>query len=257
MREGLFHSKEAEMSSIQQELGILKKLNLGIRPVIVGFLTKRPEGLERLEGTMTFCQMLKRAQEGPPFYADSDNHICEAGPFVLGSREPPKPFLTGEYGAGHQHVKEPRTMRKMYRSIPKMEKNIIHYVGFSTIDRWLFEPDVLIIVSDINQTEILLRAMSFTTGKVYSSKFTGVMGCAWIYIYPHITGELNYVPAGLGAGMKMLKVFPEGSVVTSIPFDLLPTILKNLQEMPWVLPLHQPNGEEFRLRLRRELGIDP
>jgi uncharacterized protein (DUF169 family) len=137
-----------------------------------------------------------------------------------------------------------------------MEKNIIDYVAFSTIEKLSFEPDVLILVADINQTEILLRAMTYTTGKVYSSKFTGVMGCAWVFIYPYLTGELNYVPAGLGAGMKLLKVFREGSIVISIPFDQLPTILKNLEDIPWVLPLHQPDGEEFRLRLRRDLDID-
>jgi len=86
------------------------------------------------------------------------------------------------------------------------------------------------------------------------SKFTGVMGCTWMYLYPYLTGELNYWPANLSAGMKLLKVFPEGMLVLSIPYDLLPTILKNLQDMPWVLPIHQ-GGEEFRLRLKRELGM--
>jgi uncharacterized protein (DUF169 family) len=244
------------VNAIQHDLNILKKLNFDVEPVAVSFLVKRPDGIDRLEGIMTFCQMIKRAQEGTPFYADFENHACEVGPYILGGREVPQSFLTGEYGVGHKHTKEPRAMRRIYQSIPKMEKNIIDHVAFSTIDKLLFEPDVLILVADVNQTEILLRAMTYTTGKVYSSKFTGVMGCAWVFIYPYLTGELNYVPAGLGAGMKLLKVFREGSIVISIPFDQLPTILKNLEDIPWVLPLHQPDGEEFRLRLRRDLGID-
>jgi hypothetical protein len=56
--------------------------------------------------------------------------------------------------------------------------------------------------------------------------------------------------------MKLLKVFPDGTIVTSIPYQLLPTVLRNLQEMPWVLPLHQQDGEAFRERLRRDLQID-
>jgi hypothetical protein len=82
------------------------------------------------------------------------------------------------------------------------------------------------------------------------------MGCAWLFIYPYLTGELNYVPANFSAGMKLLKVFPENTIVTSIPYDLLPMVLKNLKDMPWILPLHQADGEEFRERLRRDLGID-
>jgi uncharacterized protein (DUF169 family) len=83
-----------------------------------------------------------------------------------------------------------------------------------------------------------------------------VMGCAWLFIYPYLTGELNYVPANFSAGMKLLKVFREGTIVTCIPYQLLPTVLRSLQEMPWVLPLHQTDGEDFRERLRRDLGID-
>jgi uncharacterized protein (DUF169 family) len=146
-------------------------------------------------------------------------------------------------------------MRRIYEIIPKIAKNVVNCVAFSAFDKMSFEPDVFIFVANSDQTQILLRAMSYTTGKPYTSKFTGVMGCAWLFIYPYLTGELNYVPANFSAGMKLLKVFPENMIVTSIPYDLLPMVLKNLKDMPWVLPLHQADGEEFRERLRRDLGI--
>jgi uncharacterized protein (DUF169 family) len=179
------------------------------------------------------------------------------GPFILGNQEIPPVFYRGEYGVAQKHFKEPRAMRKVYQIIPKMEKNVVGCVAFSAVDKLSFEPDVIVFVADSDQTQILLRAMSYTTGQPYTSKFTGVMGCAWLLIYPYLTGELNYVPANFSAGMKKLKVFREGTIVTSIPYQLLPTVLRNLQEMPWVLPLLQPDGEEFREKLRKDLGIDP
>jgi hypothetical protein len=62
---------------------------------------------------------------------------------------------------------------------------------------------------------------------------------------------------GLGHGMRRRKLFPEGQQLVSIPFDLLPSILQTLQEMPWVLPAYEPDGMEFVKRLLAKLGITP
>jgi hypothetical protein len=56
--------------------------------------------------------------------------------------------------------------------------------------------------------------------------------------------------------MKRRKLFPEGRQIISIPFDLLPSMIQTLQEMPWVLPAYKPDGPEFVRRLIDKLGID-
>jgi uncharacterized protein (DUF169 family) len=120
-----------------------------------------------------------------------------------------------------------------------------------------FDPDVLIILAETSQTEILLRAMSYRTGKMWVSKYSPAIGCAWILTYPYLTGELNYAVTGLGHGMKRRKLFPEGRQFVAIPFDLLPSMLQTLQDMPWVLPAYKPDGMEFVKRLLTKLGIGP
>jgi hypothetical protein len=40
-------------------------------------------------------------------------------------------------------------------------------------------------------------------------------------------------------------------------FELLPSMLKTLQEMPWVLPAYKPDGMEFVGRLLSDLGLMP
>jgi len=57
--------------------------------------------------------------------------------------------------------------------------------------------------------------------------------------------------------MKRRKLFPEGQQLVSIPFDLLPSILQTLRDMPWILPAFEPDGPEFVRRLLVELGIPP
>jgi uncharacterized protein (DUF169 family) len=204
---------------------------------------------------MALCEMLKKAQEGNAFYADRECHTCEAGPYVLGQADAPGRFIGGEFGAGLKIFEEPRSASRLYQYIPRILKGAVHSVAFSPLNKLSFEPDVLIILAKTSQTEILLRAMSYRTGKMWSSKYSAAIGCAWIFVYPYVTGELNYTMTGLGHGMKRRNLFPEGHQLISIPFDLLPSILQTLQEMPWVLPAYQPDGMEFVRRLLIELGI--
>jgi len=245
------------MTLTKKDFAILDKFNFDVQPVGVKFLVKRPDLVERLDENMAFCEMLKRAQEGNAFYVDKENHICDAGLYVLGQADAPEPYVSGEFGAGLKIFEEPRSASRLYQYIPRMGKGVANYVAFSPLNKLPFDPDVLIILARTGQTEILLRAMSYRTGKMWSSKFSPAIGCAWIFIYPYITGELNYTMTGLGHGMKRRKLFPEGQQFVSIPFDLLPSMLQALRDMPWVLPAYQPDGMEFVRRLLVKLGITP
>jgi uncharacterized protein (DUF169 family) len=241
----------------QEELATLDRFDFDVPPVGVKFFAKRPDKVERLKENMALCEMLKKAQGGNVFYADKENHTCDAGPYVLGQAEAPEPFISGRFGAGLKIFEEPRSASRLYQYIPRILRAAVHYIAFSPLDKLPFEPDVLIILAKTNQTEIILRAMSYRTGKMWSSKYSAAIGCAWIFVYPYLTGELNYITAGLGHGMKRRNLFPEGHQIISIPFDLLPPILQTLQEMPWVLPAYKPDGMEFVRRLLIELGITP
>ncbi len=245
------------MVSLRKDLSILNRFEFDFPPVGIKFLAKKPEGIERLGTNMALCEMLKKAQEGNVFYADRENHTCEAGPYVLGQADAPEPFISGRFGAGLKIFEEPRAASRLYQYIPRILKDAVHYVAFSPVGKLTFDPDVLIILSKSTQTEILLRAMSYRTGEMWSSKCSAAIGCAWIFVYPFITGKLNYLPTGLGHGMKRRNLFPEDHQIISIPYDLLPSILQNLQEMPWVLPAYKPDGMEFVRRLLIELGITP
>jgi uncharacterized protein (DUF169 family) len=245
------------MTLTKKDLAILDKFDFAVQPAGVKFLAKRPDMVERLNENMTLCEMLKRAQEGNAFYSDAENHTCEAGLYVLGQADVPEPFISGEFGAGLKIFEEPRSASRLYQYVPRIGKGVVNYIAFSPLNKLSFDPDVLIILSKTSQTEILLRAMSYRTGKMWLSKCSAAIGCAWIFVYPYITGELNYTITGLGHGMKRRKLFPEGQQFVSIPFDILPSILQTLQDMPWVPPAFQPDGLEFVRRLLIELGITP
>jgi uncharacterized protein (DUF169 family) len=241
----------------QEELAILDKFDFDVPPVGVKFLAQQPDMVERLNENMALCEMLKKAQRGNIFYADKENHTCDAGPYVLGQADAPEPFISGRFGAGLKIFEEPRSASRLYQYIPRILRGAVHYIAFSPLGKLPFDPDVLIILAKTSQTEIILRAMSYRTGEMWSSKFSAAIGCAWIFVYPYISGELNYTVTGLGHGMKRRKLFPEGQQLVSIPSDLLPSMLQTLQEMPWVLPAFETDGPEFVKRLLTNLGINP
>jgi uncharacterized protein (DUF169 family) len=241
----------------KKELSILTKFDFDVPPVGVKFLFQEPDMVEKLDENIALCEMLKRAQEGNAFFADAQNHACEAGLYILGQADAPEPYISGAFGAGLQIFEGPRSASRLYHYIPKIGKGVVHYVAFSPLDKLPFDPDVLIILAETSQTEILLRALSYRTGQMWMSKFSPAIGCAWIVTYPYLTGELNFTLTGLGHGMKRRKLFPEGQQFVAIPFDLLPSMLQTLQDMPWVLPAYKPDGQEFVKELLIKLGIDP
>jgi len=248
----MFHVTLAE-----EDVSVLIRFAFDVQPVGVKFLAKQPDNIERLAEKMALCEMLKKAQEGNAFYADKENHACDAGLYVLGQAEVPGPFVSGEFGAGLKIFEEPRSAGRLYHYIPTITKGVVNYVALSPLSKLSFDPDVLVILAKTRQTEILLRAMSYRTGKPWLSKYSPAIGCAWIYVYPYLSGELNYTITGLGHGMKRRKLFPEGQQLVSIPFDILPSILQALKDMPWVLPAFEPDGMEFVGRLLTDLGVGP
>ena len=218
----------------------------------------KPEGIERLDKNVAFCAMIKEAQQRQiPFYSDLENQACNAATYVLGY-DLPKIIEGGYLGVALQAFKEAYACRRIYEVIPRLEKGTVNYIVFSRLNNLPFNPDLLIIVTDdTNETEIYFEGNELSTGKILSSKTTNVLGCAWLYVYPYLSGELNYITAGLGFGMRVNKAFPLGRQIISIPFDWLLTIVNNLQEMPWVPPSYADETGEFDKKVFSELGLTP
>jgi uncharacterized protein (DUF169 family) len=126
----------------------------------------------------------------------------------------------------------------------------------SPLDKLSFTPDVLIIIANIDQAEVILRAMSYESGQMWSSKYSAAIGCAWLFAYPYLTGEINFITTGLGFGMRRRKLFPQGQQFITIPFDRIPSMLQTLREMPWVPEPFKPHGLEFVADLRKRLCLE-
>jgi uncharacterized protein (DUF169 family) len=244
------------MKSIQQDLSIFDKFNFQIPVIGVKFLIEKPDNINRLNRKMALCEMLKLAQEGNVFYSDHENHECGGGKHVIGA-EVEQPYTNGQFGAGLCVFDGTRSASRIYQYIPAIGKGKVNHIVFAPLNKLNFEPDVVVITANTDQAEILLRASTYKTGKIWVSKWSAVMGCAWLLAYPYLTGEVNYSVTGLGHGMKRKKLFPANMVLISIPFDILPGFIQVLKEMPWVPPAFKPDGSEFVKKLCNRLGLIP
>ena len=240
-----------EMRPLKHDLSVFKELELELEPVGVKFLYNKPEGIKRLEKKIGLCEMLPEAQKGDAFYADKDNHEC-AGPLVLGLIDLDPFFESGQLGPKLEIFQEARANRRLYHDIPKLEKGTCNYVIFAPLHALDFEPDVFIVTGKARQAEIILRSLSYSTGKKYLSKGTPVLGCAWTFIYPYNSGEVNFSISGLTFGHIAREVLPEGLVSVSIPFDVLALMIENLNEMKWVLPSYTEGRDNYNERFKRE-----
>jgi uncharacterized protein (DUF169 family) len=239
------------MNSTSRDYSVFDKFNFERKPVGMKFLLNRPEGIDKLDKDMAFCAMFKEAQTRSPFYVSKDNFTC-LGRILLGMEEAEPVMESGQIGATERIYEEARANRRIYQYIAKLAKNTVRYVAFSPVDALPFDPDILIVTASINQAEILLRALSYSTGKPLTSKITPVIMCSWMFVYPYVSGEMNYMVTGLGYGMKAQRLLPEGLMLISIPYDLLPMLTENLQEMDWVLKLHTLNDDE-RLEFQKSV----
>jgi uncharacterized protein (DUF169 family) len=250
------------MSNIQKELAIFKKFDFKIPPVGVKFLAAKPEGIKKLDKVLDFCEMLVEAQQGLVFYAASDNFTC-VGPLLLGMVESEPVFESGMFGPELGIFRDARANKRLYPLVPRLDKGTVHYVAFAPLDKLTFEPDVLVITAEAKQAEIIMRAHSYSAAKVWTARGSTVMACAWMFIYPYLTGEINFYVAGFSFGPTARRLFPEGTIVLSIPWDQLPAIVANLGEMNWVpdsytigREAHKAKAKKAADELKKRLAAD-
>lgn len=240
------------MNPLKTDLSIFRKFDFEYVPVGIKYLFDKPEGIKKLDVVLSFCEMPKEASKrGEAFYVTKENDNCY-GKITLGMEEAPPFAESGQLGVYLGVFKEPRVNSRYYQYLPKAKKETINYAIFAPLDKINFEPDLLFIAANPKQLEIILRAMTFSTGEVYESRFTPVFGCAWLFTYPLYSGKVNYALSLLEFGMKGKQIYPENTTVVSIPYHLIPTITENLREMDWITCADTDGRENF---VKREQGM--
>jgi uncharacterized protein (DUF169 family) len=220
------------MCAVKPDLSVFEKLNFKLKPIGIKFFLFKPDGIAKLKKNLSICEMMREAQRAEPFYAAIDNFTC-VGPIITGLAEGDPVFESGHIGPALSIFEEARANRRLYHYITTLERNSVKYVAFASIDKLTFTPDVLILSADPTQLEIILRAMCYATGKMWTSQGTPVIACSWLLTYPYISGEINFIITDVSHGMTAKQVFPRGTILISIPFDRISQITEGLEKIEW------------------------
>lgn len=223
------------MKPLKTDLSIYNQFKFDRVPVGVNFFFHKPEGIEKLDKQLGLCEMIKEAQQrGKPFYFTGEEENCVGKVFLGMGADRPHRSDGGILGVKLELFQQGRANLRLRSFVPSLDRGSVNYVVMSPIDKLGFEPDLLIFVATPSQGEILLRAMTYSTGQPYESRGTLVGNCGSVFVYPYLSGKVNYTITGLSYGMKGKQVFPEGLMLISIPYQWIPTITENLKEMKWV-----------------------
>jgi uncharacterized protein (DUF169 family) len=240
------------MQALKTDMSIYKKFEFEHPVVGIKYTHEKPEGIEQLDKQLALCEMFTEThRRNSPFYFTRENENC-VGRSVLGMQEGDSMPNTGQIGVDFGIFQDARANRNIYRHQWSLEKGVVKYVIYSPVDQLTYEPDLLLITATVPQAEIILRAMSYSTGEIWTTQLTGVGACSWVYAYPVLTGKVNYMVTGLTFGMKAKEIFPAGWMLIAIPYHWIPTITANLNEMEWVLPAYSDGREKF---FEREMRV--
>ena len=236
------------MAVIRNNYSVLKNIGFELPPVGVKFSFFRPENIASLnkDVRLSLCEMLKTAQvENRSFYFSKEHTETCIGKILLGM-EDMAPFAeSGQIGPRLGVFEEARCNMHFYQFVPKLDKGVTNYVLFSPIDMLTFEPDVLVISANPEQAEVVMRAMTYSTGEMYKSLCTPVMGCAWLLIYPYRKAEVNFIVPALVHGLHGRQLYPADTLLIGIPYRWIPTILTNLERMKLQLDGHKSKEDYY------------
>jgi uncharacterized protein (DUF169 family) len=233
---------------MKDDYSVLDRVGLSLPPIGVKFSFFKPEGVAPLEedANLSLCEMLKTAQaENRSFYFSRDHNETCVGKVILGMKDFAPFEMSGQIGSRLGVFDEPRCNQHFYQYIPRFDRDTTNYVLFSPVGQLTFEPDVLVISANPEQAEIVMRAMTYSTGEMYRSTCTPVMGCAWMLVYPYKSAEVNFIVPALVHGLHGRQLYPSDTLLISIPYRWISVILDNLGRMPLQLEGHKSKAAYY------------
>lgn len=212
-----------------KDYSIFDRFKFEYKPVGVKYSFEKPEGIQPAAKELALCEAFKEAQTSEPFYMTE----VQCGEQVMGQVDYPPLMYSGQLGPMFSMFKTPGANRRIYDYVPHLPLNSVKYIIHAATDKMNYDPDLVIFTCKPSQAEIILRASSFSDGKMWQAKGSTCLACAWIYAHPYLSGEINWTVSGLGFSMKARGVLPEGLIIISVPFDQLSQLIDNLKTMEW------------------------
>ncbi len=226
-----------------EQKALIDQLKLPYPAVAIKFSLVPPADATAFRGELSFCQFVKHAQDsGEDFYIAKENDNC-CGKMVTGMVQKPALAASGQMGYDFGVFRSQAANARLYHTMPTIIPGSVRYVRFCPLSKCSFEPDLLFFTAQPEKAEILMRATSYISGDLWEAKCSSVLSCAWLYVYPYLSGKVNYCITGMHHGLKRRNVYPTGLFLISMPYEKLPEVFTALEEMDWELIAMRKDAE--------------
>ena len=206
-------------------------LGLSYEPIAVKFLTEKtqPAGFE-MPSDRRYCQVLMGAREGKKLLLTADNVSCPAAAWALGFKEPPLKLSSGEMPAGMGIFGSPKAAKHTLDTMPRLEMGKYKMVACCPLGQAPFEPDLVVLESDVEHLMWVALAEVFDTGgRLEFSTAILQATCVDGTIIPFLEQRLH---ASLGCyGCREATNLAESECVLGFPTRDLDSIVSSLQKL--------------------------
>ncbi|MBQ1415628.1 MAG: DUF169 domain-containing protein [Lachnospiraceae bacterium] len=236
------------MSELRYDYSVFEKVGLEEEPIGVRYGFFRPDDVPPLEQDVkaSICEIMRLSQkENRAFYFSDENTETCVGKVIMGMQDFGGFAESGHIGKELGVFEDHRCNHNYYHYVEKLRRGTCNYVSFAPLSKMPYEPDVLIVTAPPAQGEIIMRAMTYSTGELYKSVSSGVMGCSWFLAYPYNHQEVNFVIPRLIHGPHGRELYSDDTMIISIPYRWIPTVLHGLANMPIHLTGHESKEKYY------------
>ncbi len=206
-------------------------LGLDTEPVAVKFF-EEPVKLPgfKLPSDRRYCQILMGARHDKKYLLTAENIACPAAAWALGFKEPPSmlssgqmPFKMGIFGSAE-------AARNTLNSMTRLPMGKYKGVAACPLGEAPFEPDVVVIESDVEHLMWVALARAFETGGRLTFDTAILQAtCVDCTIKPFLNQEMN---ATLGCyGCREATDLAESETVLGFPASQLEKIVTSLEKL--------------------------
>ena len=230
------------MSGLRHDYSVFEKVGLDEEPIGVRYGFFRPEDVPPLEkeARMSICEIMRLSQkEGRAFYFSDENEETCVGKVIMGMQDFGGFAESGHIGKELGVFEDHRCNHPYYHYVEKLRCGTCNYVSFAPLSKMPYEPDVLVVSAAPDKAEIVMRALTYSTGELYRSVSSAVMGCSWFLAYPYNKQEVNFVIPRFIHGPHGRELYPDDTVLISIPYRWIPAVIYGLEHMQIRLKGHE------------------
>ncbi|MHB8105000.1 MAG: DUF169 domain-containing protein, partial [Dehalococcoidales bacterium] len=204
---------------------------LKYEPISVKFLKDKTslDGFE-MPSDRRYCQVLMGAREGKKLLLSVDNISCPAAAWALGFKEPPLKLSSGEMPFAMGIFASPEAVQNTFATMPRLEMGKYQMVACCPLGEAPFEPDIVVLESDVEHLMWVALADVFETGgRLEFSTAILQATCVDGTIMPFLKQKIH---ASLGCyGCREATNMAENECVLGFPFKDLERIVNSLKKL--------------------------